>query len=226
VAVDPKEMARLTIAQNDRNGDGMLQADEQRALRGRGAQADTDRNGVLTRDELEASFANSGAMPLGPGRGGPPGQERSGSDEGDSQSERGGRRGRGRGGDRGNDENASGERNPGGDRGNERNNDSNNGGRNREPMIKTAADKEALTAKTLPSLMAEKSYRFKASKDTLPKEGLPSWFASKDADRDGQVGMNEYAPKDKWTSSLLSEFSRRDLNGDGMITPEEALRAR
>lgn len=54
-------------------------------------------------------------------------------------------------------------------------------------------------------------------------EGLPSWFASRDADGDGQLSMAEFAPKPTGTS--LAEFSRYDQNGDGMITPSEYIRA-
>ncbi len=47
--------------------------------------------------------------------------------------------------------------------------------------------------------------------------GLPGWFAEKDKDADGQVGMYEW-PKDK-----LDEFAKHDRNGDGLITIEEAM---
>jgi hypothetical protein len=53
----------------------------------------------------------------------------------------------------------------------------------------------------------------------LPKE-LPQWFAQMDEDKDGQVGLYEW----KKAGRPLSEFQAMDLNGDGFITVEEALR--
>jgi hypothetical protein len=55
----------------------------------------------------------------------------------------------------------------------------------------------------------------------LPKD-LPEWFVrlDKSGDCDGQVGLWE-ARNDK---TVLEEFSKYDLNGDGLITAEEVLR--
>ena len=53
----------------------------------------------------------------------------------------------------------------------------------------------------------------------LPKE-LPPWFAQMDEDKDGQVGLYEW----KKAGRPVSEFQAMDLNGDGFITVEEALR--
>jgi len=53
----------------------------------------------------------------------------------------------------------------------------------------------------------------------LPKE-LPPWFAQLDEDKDGQVGLYEW----KKAGRPLSEFQAMDLNGDGFVTVEEALR--
>ncbi|MGQ9762255.1 MAG: hypothetical protein ACUVQH_10135 [Thermogutta sp.] len=62
----------------------------------------------------------------------------------------------------------------------------------------------------------------RAAWDRLPS-GLPSWFKEKDRDRDGQVLMAEFT--DKWTEDKLREFQKHDLNGDGIITPAECLKA-
>jgi Ca2+-binding EF-hand superfamily protein len=55
----------------------------------------------------------------------------------------------------------------------------------------------------------------------LPAAGLPPWFEKLDADNDGQIALWEWrqAGKD------LDEFSAWDRDGDGFITPEEALAA-
>lgn len=49
-------------------------------------------------------------------------------------------------------------------------------------------------------------------------EGLPNWFQSHDRNRDGQVGLYE------WERDRLGEFKTWDINGDGFIEPQEALR--
>lgn len=51
--------------------------------------------------------------------------------------------------------------------------------------------------------------------------GLPTWFAEKDTNRDGQVMMSEFASE--WPDEKLAEFKRYDRNGDGFITPRECL---
>ncbi len=56
--------------------------------------------------------------------------------------------------------------------------------------------------------------------NNLPKQGLPTWFAQLDTDKDGQVGLYEW----KNAGRSQSEFQTWDLNGDGFITVEEAMR--
>jgi len=64
--------------------------------------------------------------------------------------------------------------------------------------------------------------RFLTPLERLPK-GLPDWFVQKDANEDGQVSMAEFAVE--WTDAKATEFQKYDLNNDGIITPEECLRA-
>jgi hypothetical protein len=53
--------------------------------------------------------------------------------------------------------------------------------------------------------------------------GLPAWFLQRDADGDGQLTLSEFAPNA--TAADQQEFARYDLNGDGVITPQEYLKA-
>jgi len=65
-----------------------------------------------------------------------------------------------------------------------------------------------------------RSYRSRLPSERWP-EGIPEWFAEKDADGDGQVAMAEYASF--WTNATADKFSRYDPNNDGVITPRECL---
>ncbi len=46
---------------------------------------------------------------------------------------------------------------------------------------------------------------------------LPDQYRSKDADKDGQIGMYE------WPRSDYATFRRLDVNGDGFLTPKELV---
>jgi hypothetical protein len=67
----------------------------------------------------------------------------------------------------------------------------------------------------------KKSYRVSTPIERLP-EGMPDWFLRNDLDADGQISMVEYASS--WTDQIASEFTRLDVNSDGIITPDEAKR--
>lgn len=54
-------------------------------------------------------------------------------------------------------------------------------------------------------------------------EGLPGWFYERDANKDDQIAMAEYS--DDWNAITLKEFKGYDLNGDGILTSGEILRA-
>jgi len=65
-----------------------------------------------------------------------------------------------------------------------------------------------------------KFYRALTATERLP-EGLPEWFARKDANADGQISMAEFSSS--WNEQTAAEFARHDLNNDGIITPAECL---
>ena len=65
----------------------------------------------------------------------------------------------------------------------------------------------------------DRSYRFSRADEEVPS-GLPDWFASNDANGDGQVAMVEYSSY--WTDAKAREFVAYDRNGDGLITRREA----
>jgi Ca2+-binding EF-hand superfamily protein len=53
---------------------------------------------------------------------------------------------------------------------------------------------------------------------------LPDWFAKNDADGDGQVAWAEFCRSAG--SSAVADFRQFDLNDDGLITPQECLKAK
>jgi Ca2+-binding EF-hand superfamily protein len=67
-----------------------------------------------------------------------------------------------------------------------------------------------------------KSYRVQPPVGRLPK-GLPDWFMRNDADGDGQVSMPEFSVS--WSEAVLADFGKFDLNEDGLIEPQECLKA-
>ncbi|MFI4873910.1 MAG: hypothetical protein ACIALR_01135, partial [Blastopirellula sp. JB062] len=85
--------------------------------------------------------------------------------------------------------------------------------------ISRFANRQSFSSNQSDGLKIE-TYRFLSPIERLPK-GLPDWFNSNDANEDGQIQMSEYSTA--WSDSKASEFARYDLNGDGYITPKEAL---
>ena len=54
------------------------------------------------------------------------------------------------------------------------------------------------------------------------RSGLPSWFTSRDSNKDGQISMNEFSRS--VSESMVAEFRRYDANDDGIITAKEAAK--
>jgi Ca2+-binding EF-hand superfamily protein len=52
------------------------------------------------------------------------------------------------------------------------------------------------------------------------RTGLPSWFTTLDADKDGQISLFEWRKGGR----PIAEFQEMDLNGDGLLTADEYLR--
>lgn len=71
------------------------------------------------------------------------------------------------------------------------------------------------------SFEGRKSFRFKTAHERLPT-GIPAWFLEKDANTDGQVMMSEWTSS--WSEEKARAFAEKDINGDGVITPKEALK--
>jgi hypothetical protein len=57
-------------------------------------------------------------------------------------------------------------------------------------------------------------------------QGLPAYFTEGDTDKDGQVGLYEWVQYSGNGEEKLAEFKKLDLNGDGLLTPEEYLRTK
>ncbi len=53
-----------------------------------------------------------------------------------------------------------------------------------------------------------------------PGSGLPEWFTTLDADKDGQIALFEW----RKSSRPVALYSEMDLNGDGLLTRDEYLR--
>ncbi|MCA9102607.1 MAG: hypothetical protein KDA63_15715 [Planctomycetales bacterium] len=64
--------------------------------------------------------------------------------------------------------------------------------------------------------------RFFVIPSQLP-QGIAGWFLDNDADGDGQVTMAEFSAN--WTEVEAAQFASYDLNGDGVITAAECVRA-
>ena len=64
------------------------------------------------------------------------------------------------------------------------------------------------------------SYRFLSAHERLPS-GIPDAFRKMDVDLDGQISMSEFASE--WDDTVVSKFTSIDSDGNGILTPTEAI---
>ena len=62
-SMNMSDYAKSLVKQHDKNGDFMLQPDERKELRGKPAEADLDKDGVITIDELVAHLSTNAPAP-------------------------------------------------------------------------------------------------------------------------------------------------------------------
>ncbi len=198
-SMDMNEYAKGLIKQYDKNDDSMLQADEQRELRGKAASADLNKDGTITREELVAHLSAASTPSQTPAVSSGESSKSESSGEEKNRGEDSGRR-RGRRGDS-----------------SERSADGENS-KNRVYTASITGDSSSKSEKA-----SRRSFRFTPPAERLPS-GLPDWFTSKDKDGDGQVSMREY--NRSWSDRTAAEFRRYDLDNDGMITAKEAAKSK
>ena len=92
--MDYNSYAKSLVKQYDKNGDNMLQADEQKELRGKPAESDLNKDGTITIDELVANLSAKSPAPASSA----PASASSSSGGGDSAGKSGGSGGEGAGG--------------------------------------------------------------------------------------------------------------------------------
>jgi hypothetical protein len=195
-----KSYATRLVTEHDKNGNMILEPDEQAFLGRSAADVDLNHDGKITIDEIVMHHSAGAAAASSP----PSGAATTPSISGDS----------GRSGDHERDHHREGGygRHDGG---------SSSDGRSKtdDPMAKRILTGTA--GGTGKDADKRHSYRFSTASDRLPT-GLPPWFTSRDANKDGQVSMSEYSRS--VSASMVSEFRRYDANDDGIITAKEAAK--
>jgi len=196
--MDLKKWATALVVKNDKNGDMILQPNEQGALGSSAASEDLNHDGMITIDEIVMHHSAGATLVTAPANGAVA-VASNGTESGRS-----------------------------GDRDHHR--DSGHGhhdsGSGNDSHSKTddPASKRVLTGTaggTGKDADKRHSYRFSKATDRLPI-GLPPWFTSRDANKDGQVSMSEFSRS--ISESMVSEFRRYDANDDGIITAKEAAK--
>jgi hypothetical protein len=195
-----KKWATALVAKNDKNGDMILQPDEQGALGSSAASEDLNHDGMITIDEIvmhHSAGATASSKPAS-------GATSTASNSSDTA----------RSGDRGRDHFRD-----GGFGRHDSGSSSDSRSKTDDPMAKRVLTGTA--GGTGKDADKRHSYRFSKATDKLPS-GLPSWFTSRDTNKDGQVSMSEYSRS--VSQSMVSEFRRYDTNDDGIITAKEAAK--
>jgi hypothetical protein len=198
--LDLKKWATALVVKNDKNGDMILQPDEQGALGSSAASEDLNHDGMITIDEI-VMHHSAGATAASP-----PASAATPTASASSDSGRSGDHAHERSRDGGIGRHDSGS-------------SSDSRSKADDPMAKRVLTGTA--GGTGKDADKRHSYRFSKATDKLPT-GLPSWFASRDANKDGQVSMSEYSSS--VSQSMVSEFRRYDTNDDGIITAKEAAK--
>ncbi|HVT30916.1 MAG TPA: hypothetical protein VHE81_23120 [Lacipirellulaceae bacterium] len=191
---DARSWATSLVKQNDKNGDMILEPDEQGSLGSSAKAEDLNHDGKITVDEL-VMYRNSGAVAANRSVGTSSPSTASSDSGRSSRHERFSRFGFGRG----------------------------EGDSSGESHTTTTSDPMAgrvLTGSTGKSGDKRRSYRFTPVAER--KLELPSELRSRDANGDGQVSMSEFSHY--WSERMVAEFRRWDLNNDGMITAKEAAK--
>lgn len=198
--MDLKKWATALVVKNDKNGDMILQPNEQGALGSSAASEDLNHDGMITVDEI-VMHHSAGAITVSGPVNGAASVASIGTESGRS-----------------------------GDHGHEHSRDGGHGhhdsgiGNDSHSKTDDLLSKRVLTGTaggTGKDADKRHSYRFSKATDRLPT-GLPSWFASRDANKDGQVSMSEFSRS--VSESMVAEFRRYDANDDGIITAKEAAK--
>jgi hypothetical protein len=247
-----KEMAQRALGMHDRNNNGKLEKDEWVGMREPGEVYDTNKDNIISLDEIAARLASrmggsdrgsDGPRVFFGGPGGPGGPPGGFGDRGGFGGPTGGY------GDRGGDRGSFGDRSSFGDRGgsgrDSRGGDSrggdSRGGDSRAGDSRGSDSRGSESRGSDPRgsdprsgygssssgsssdpSAPKRSYRVATAAELLPKN-LDSWFTRSDTDGDGQVSMSEYAAK--WDPDVAKKFQQLDANNDGFISATEALKS-
>ncbi len=212
--------ADFMLRRMDANGNGRLERDEWGEMLGGASSYDSNRDGVIDRDELVRGMANRN---FGGGFFGQRGDQERGRGEGErgmfffSRGEefRGGGRGEGGlGGGRA-------------DRADRRERSESNGPRFFTPAVGSGASGNTAsgTNAAAPSIDFAKSRltpQERLQQSDSARE-LPDWFIRNDADQDAQIAMHEFSTS--WSDEVVADYFKFDLNQDGFITVDECLTA-
>jgi hypothetical protein len=204
--ISMEEYVRDMVKKHDKDGDMMLNADEQRGLSGKATTADLNKDGKITTNELSTTLSGNAPADAPAAASATGGDANASSGEDSENGERGGRGERRRGRER---IGGQGEPTRGGA-----------GGAAATRVYTALAASGKGGSSKAEDAETQRTYRFTRGADRLPATGLPSWFKSRDANGDGQVAMSEYSRS--WSDRTVSEFRRYDLDNDGIVTSKEA----